>query len=84
MTDKYFAFDSETGFDTFATAEEAQLAAEQSIQEYRDYAHEGWDELADNVCWGKISQQSVMYSTGDTVEFEGEQVECVDYKLVAI
>lgn len=84
MTDKYFAFDSETGFDTFATAEEAQLAAEQSIQEYRDYASEGWDELAGNVCWGKITQQSTMYGTGQTIEFEGEEMECVDYKLESV
>lgn len=51
---KFFAYDDETGFDLFDTAEEAKKAAQESIDEYRHAAGEGWPEEVENVCWGVV------------------------------
>lgn len=78
---KFFAYDDETGFDTYDTAAEAKAAAEQSLQGYRDDAGEGWDEIAGNVCWGEIKQGSQLIDLGEKIEFDGELMDSVDYQL---
>lgn len=81
---KYFVFDDETGFDTFSTAEKAKTAAEESIANYRENAPKGWDECVENVCWGEIKEQAIQFDCNEKIEFEGEMVDAVDYKLQGI
>jgi hypothetical protein len=78
---KFFAYDEESGFLAFKTAEEAKSYAEEIIDHYRDGCYDGWDECVENVCWGEIKELAVEINTGDKCEFDGELVDCVDYKL---
>lgn len=50
----FFAYDSETGFERFATEAEAKAAAQESIEAYREDAGEGWAEEVENICWGVV------------------------------
>lgn len=77
----YFSFDVEYGFNTHKTAEEAQEAAENYLDYYRDYADEGWSENAKQVCWGEIKAMASSYKTGEREILDGQDVEFIDYKL---
>jgi len=50
----FFAYDSETGFERFATEAKAKAAAQESIDTYREEAGEGWAEAVENICWGVV------------------------------
>lgn len=54
---KYFSYCPESGFETFITAKEAEVSANESIDYFRDHADEGWDESVSQVCWGEIKQE---------------------------
>lgn len=57
----YFVYSADNGFETFATAAEAESAAEDIINQYReDACEDGWDEDVESVCWGNISQKAKM------------------------
>lgn len=56
----FFSYDPDTGFELHATAEEAKKNADEAIDYYRGYSSEGWDEQVDQVCWGQITQETVM------------------------
>jgi len=58
MTDRYFAFDPDSGFETFKTEQAAIKFASDTIDEYREVAEEGWSEEVEQVCWGEIRQIS--------------------------
>lgn len=61
----YFVYSADSGFETFATAAEAEAVAEDIISQYREDAYEdGWDEDVESVCWGKISQQAKIVLLG--------------------
>lgn len=60
MKFKYFSYCPESGFETHQTKKEAEKSAQESIDYFRDYADEGWDEAVNNVCWGEINQHTVM------------------------
>ncbi len=57
---EYFSYDPDNGFETWQTEEDAKKAALESIDYYRDYACDGWNEEVGGVCWGKIKQESVI------------------------
>lgn len=78
---RFFAYDPEEGFNTFKTALEAEEAAQEYIDYFRDNSSEGWDEMVGQVCWGKIRQATIQVGTGVVVNFEGNDVEAVDYVL---
>lgn len=59
MMDRFFVYDPECGFETYATAKEAEEAAEGILEAYRDDAGDGWDECVTNLCWGEIREQAV-------------------------
>jgi len=82
--DKFFAYSDDTGVDTFQTAEEAKAAAQESIEGYQENAHEGWDECVANVRWGEIKEQATEFDCDQQIEFEGEMVDAVDYRLEEI
>lgn len=82
---KYFAYCSETGFDTYKTEAEARSAAEKTLEGWQeDAADNGWNEDAGNVCWGKICEQVTVRPTGNKCEFEGEMVDEYSGKLEKI
>ena len=58
MAAKYFAYDQEVGFDLYDTASEAKKAAQESVDEYRSEAAEGWNEAVENVCWGVVLEKT--------------------------
>lgn len=76
----YFAYDYDNGFELFDSAEDAENAAQKYLDGYREWAHEGWDEGVEQICWGKV-QGSIASENCGQVEFEGEMVEAVNYKL---
>jgi hypothetical protein len=79
MQDKYFSYDPEAGFETHDSEEKAKAAAAESLQDYRDNAGEGWDELVEQVCWGEIKQITVM---GEKTPAEHPEYDyLVDYAL---
>jgi len=55
MSDKYFLYDPDNGFETFATQEECEKSAKESIQNYLD---EGWNEDVVNVVTGIITHEA--------------------------
>ena len=57
---RYFAYDPDSGLETFATEQEAIDFANRVIDDYRDAADDGWDELVEQVCWGEIKQKAMM------------------------
>ena len=56
---KFFSFDPCDDLVLHDTAETACAAAQQSIDLYREYAAEGWDEEVERVCWGMILGQAL-------------------------
>jgi hypothetical protein len=81
MMEKFFAYHPDAGFYTYPSAELAKEDAERWIEEYREDAGEGWDELVENICWGEIKQQAVEFCTEHQCNYDGELVACVDYRL---
>lgn len=71
----FFAYDTETGFNTYDTAAEARDAAEESLSAWRDAAREDgeWPTEAGHVCWGAI--QGRAEATPEDAE------DCIDYLL---
>jgi hypothetical protein len=57
---RYFAYDPDAGFETFKTEQEAIDFANTIIDDYRDNAGDGWDEIVGQVCWGEIKQVAMM------------------------
>ncbi|MGL5480363.1 MAG: hypothetical protein ACRDC7_00605 [Aeromonas veronii] len=62
MMKRYFAYDPDSGFETFDTEQEAIDFANGVIDDYRDAADEGWDEMVEQVCWGEVKQVARMDS----------------------
>lgn len=51
MSNKYFVYSADNGFETFSTAAEAEAVAEDIINQHREDAYEdGWDEDVESVC----------------------------------
>ncbi|MCG9078965.1 hypothetical protein [Laribacter hongkongensis] len=51
---RFFAYDDEVGFERFNTEAEAKKFVQESIDEYRAIAAEGWPEEVENLCWGVV------------------------------
>lgn len=56
----YFSYDSDSGFETHETKEEAEKSASDMIDYYRNNASEGWSDEVESVCWGVVKQESKM------------------------
>ncbi len=55
----FFCWDGDT-FETFETQDEAEGAAEASLEHHRDMSIDGWDEDAvSSICWGTLSGRVV-------------------------
>lgn len=50
----WFSFDGES-FQTHNTEEEAKASAEDAMQLWADRAGDGWDDVSDQVCYGKVT-----------------------------
>lgn len=83
---KYFAYDQEVGFDLYDTANEAKKAAQESIDEYRSEAAEGWNEAVENVCWGVVLGKTREIEVHDGYDGSAGLAGCgrpVDYVLTS-
>lgn len=90
MSHKYFSYDSESGFDTFATAKEAQACARESIEWYSDNSSDGWDPDVESVVWGEIKQEAAQFGNRPVTENDrvdegvtetcGYQLQSIDQK----
>lgn len=79
---RFFAYDPETGFETFDTVEKAIAHAEECIQWYRDEAAEGWGEQVDQVCWGEIKGETVQVDRREASKDEADRFDYwCDYAL---
>jgi hypothetical protein len=77
---KWFSYDPAVGFDTHDTEQEAKASAEESLQEYRDHAGDGWDDDVNHVCWGQVREVSAM--TEERIAPEGSEFDFTcDYVL---
>ena len=86
----WYAYDPETGYDTFETAVEAQRAAEASLDHYRDGSPDGWHESVGEIEWGLLvpygeaRQCDVVNAEDDpTVAANGWDYRC-DYRLHSV
>lgn len=81
MGNKYFVYSADSGFETFATPEEAEAVAEDIISQYREDAYDdGWDDDVESVCWGEISQKAAMIDVRPTQDQVTGRYPC-DYTL---
>ncbi|MCG9054427.1 hypothetical protein LH442_00225 [Laribacter hongkongensis] len=80
---RFFAYDDEVGFERFNTEAEAKKSVQESIDEYRAIAAEGWPEEVENLCWGVVlgttKEVPLADSEGNTTDLSGDR--CVDYTL---
>ncbi len=81
MIKKYFCYCTDHGFETFNTEDEAKKSAQESIDVFRDYAKDGWDENVDQICWGEIKQQTVIIDK-KTIE-EAAKDKLINSKTIA-
>ncbi|GAA4493678.1 hypothetical protein [Pseudaeromonas paramecii] len=80
MTDRYFAFDPDSGFETFKTEQAAIEFASDTIDEYREVSEDGWPEEVEQVCWGEIRQLSKKVKERPAPP--GSDYDCIcDYEL---
>ncbi|MEG0209079.1 MULTISPECIES: hypothetical protein [Gammaproteobacteria] len=56
----FFGYDPDSGFNLFKTEAEAKSFAQDAIDYYKGESCDGWDEQVDQVCWGKVMQETVM------------------------
>jgi len=80
---RYFMYDPESGFETYATEQEAKDAAADAINYYRGEACDGWPDEVEQVCWGEIKQDT--HQVGLREREEGDKGSCemiCDYQLV--
>lgn len=84
MSNKYFVYSADNGFETFSTAAEAEAVADDIISQYREDAREdGWDDDVETVMWGEISRKAKMVD----VSLTPDQVTGLypgDYVLMAL
>ncbi|AXE31580.1 hypothetical protein DK842_17740 [Chromobacterium phragmitis] len=79
---QFFAYDDDTGFERFNTAVEAIAATENSIDEWRALASEGWPEEVENVCWGVVLGKTKQIPIRDHQENMAALLDrFVDYEL---
>lgn len=84
MTNKYFVYSADNGFETFSMASEAEAVAEDIISQYREDAYDdGWDDDVESVCWGEISQKAAMIDVSPTPDQVTGSYPC-DYALNGI
>ncbi|MBE5528411.1 hypothetical protein A9J41_12950 [Laribacter hongkongensis] len=80
---RFFAYDNEVGFERFNTEVEAKKFVQDSIDEYRGEAAEGWPEEVENICWGVVlgttQEVQIADSEGNTTDLSGDRY--VDYTL---
>lgn len=84
---KYFGYCPESGFELFATAEEAKAYADLSLEWFRAEAGDGWGEQVDQICWGELKQEVVMTEHRPWTEEDGPVGQFdyyADYGLVNI
>lgn len=74
MSENYFAYDPDQGFETYATAELAEAAAKSAIAYYAENSDEGWCEEVEEVVWGEIRGHSAQVKIKT----------CVNYELAAV
>ena len=72
MEDKYFVYDPENGFETYATKEECEKEANELIQ---SYLQDGWDEGVENVVSGIITHKATQTDREEKPE-ELDDEEC--------
>lgn len=54
---KFFSYNSESGFSLHATVEEAKAAAEEELEVCaEDAPADGWPEWTGSICWGEVKQ----------------------------
>lgn len=82
---KFFAYDSENGFEKFETAEQAEAHAKECIDWYRGEAADGWPDEVEQVCWGEIKAESTQVDLRKANRDDHSSCEMVcDYALVEV
>lgn len=60
MKKQWFAYDPNDCPEFFETEEEAAKRAKEILAQYADYAlTDGWDELTDMICYGKVTHAAM-------------------------
>lgn len=82
MTEKYFSYDPEDGFEFHTNKEDALKRVEEALDlAYDTAADSGWDITGvDSICWGKIVEKVELISSKPS---ENPNFDTIDeYKLV--
>lgn len=81
----WYSRDPEEGVDFHATPEEAQNAAEASLDHFRDKSSEGWHEDIEGVEWGMVVPYQSAMQVNRKEAGPGSEFDYVcDYQLVTI
>lgn len=54
MTRIWYTYDPENGYETWATASEAEADAENVLEHFRDKSTDGWHEETERIEWGLL------------------------------
>ena len=83
MSDKWFSYDHDDGFEIHAAEAEARERAEHRLSLYRDDAGDGWPEEVDSICYGRVGGRVVETERRPATEDDGIPGcdEYVDYAL---
>lgn len=74
MSLPFFAYDSETGFERFATEAKAKQYVQDGIDEYRSNMLQGeaWPSEIENLCWGVVLGATKEIKLGDADDGSGD------------
>ena len=68
MTDRFYSYDPDEGFEEHNTADEASDRAEAALEACREQAPDGWPEEVHGIHWGRILPLETIVETRGTQE----------------
>lgn len=75
----FFSYETDRGFETFKTAEEAISSAQGAIDDYQGDACDGWPDEVDSVCWGVVMQEARQCNNRPRDEEDTHLAEHIEY-----
>lgn len=82
---QWYSIDPEEGADFWNSEEEAQRAAEMSLEHYRDKSTDGWHQEVESIEWGLVIPYQSASQVNRREAGEGSEFDYVcDYELVTV
>jgi len=81
----WYVYDPDIGYDTYSTPEEAEKAAEESLETYRDASSDGWHEDVSAIAWGLLVPYGEARQVNKKDAPEGSDFDYIcDYQLCSV